>query len=173
MTFRWQDRIRKPDAWLLSFLKTHKVPFIIFGGAAVAFHGCRDDFYFDDIDVLLCPTETHSKNFALAVNAAARAAGKMVTTSFPPLQFAKLNEKMNLDPVQFHIDFITMFKPSVFNDYMRNAVGARIELMEVKVLALQDLIRLKQDAVESNYNRHINFTGDAQLIKQSASSRVV
>lgn len=149
------------------------MPFIIFGGAAVAFHGCRDDFYFDDIDVLLCPTETHSKNFALAVNAAARAAGKMVTASFPPLQFAKLNEKMNLDPVQFHIDFITMFKPSVFNDYMRNAVSARIELMEVKVLALQDLIRLKQDAVESNYNRHINFTGDAQLIKQSASSRAV
>ncbi len=173
MKFRWQDRIRKQDAWLLSFLKIHDVPFIIFGGAAVAYHGCRDDFYFDDIDVLLCPTEKHSKNFALAVNAAARAAGKLVTTSFPPMQFAKINVKLNLDYVQFRIDFITMFKPSVFNDYLKNAVSARVELMEVKVLSLRDLITLKHNAVESNYNRFLNFLGDAELIKQSANSELI
>lgn len=172
MTIRWQDRIRKPDSWLLSFLKTHKVPFIIFGGAAVAYHGCRDDFYFDDIDVLLCPTERHSKSFALAVNTAARAAGKVLTNSFPPLQFAKLNEKMNLDPVQFHIDFVTMFKPSEFNEYMSRAVSARIELMEVKVLSLGDVISLKHSAAEDNYNRSLWFSKDAELIKLRLHERI-
>ena len=117
----------------------------------------------------MCPTETHSKNFALAVNAAARAAGKIVTTSFPPLQFAKQNAKQNLDPVEFHIDFVTMFRPSEFSEFLRRSEIGRIGLMEVAVLSLEDMIKLKQRAFDSGQNRYLNYLGSAALIESNFS----
>ncbi len=172
MILRWQDRIRKQDAWLLSFLNMHKIPFVIFGGAAVAFHGCRVDYYFEDIDVLLCPTEANSRKFALAMNSAAKAAGKNVVGSFPPMQMAKMDTKFNLDVVEFKIDFVTMFKTSVFNDLMKGAVTARIGLLEVKVVSLQDAVWLKEKGVNDARVRLNYFAEDADRIKSSIAARV-
>lgn len=167
MTFRWQDRINKSDAWLLGFLKQYKVPFIIVSGAATSFYGCRDEGYFDDLDIDLSPSKSNSRRFAKAMDAMRLSSGVKLVSSFPEFLMAKPKVLFNLDKAQFNIDFVTSTSSLEFNERFAASTVATIDSMVIKISSSVDLIKQTELTVERLRTVLGHHLADVELVKSA------
>ena len=161
----WDSRIKQADAWLLGFLVKHDVPFVIVSGAATAFYGCRDDGFYDDLDLFLCPSEPNSILFGRAMDDAAKAAGRQVAGPFPPLYMARPNVRFTLDITQFSIDFNTTWDTVYFDEIFTTANNAKIGTMNVKIISVPKLIELTEIVLRNRLHNKENCARDVELLK--------
>ena len=168
MNLRWQERIKKSDAWVLSFLKQHEVPFIVVSGAAAAFHGCRDDCYFDDLDIDLSPSKSNSRRFANAMDNLARAAG-INTASFPVFLLAKPKVLFNLDKNQCNVDFYTSSSALEFNKRFSASTVSSIGSMAIRIASPVDLIQQIESRVSQLRETVAINLSDVESIKSCLS----
>lgn len=129
---------------LLRELQTHNVAFLIVGGAAVAFHGCRNETHFDEVDLLLDPT---TENAACAISALT-AAGLGVLFSIGNL--AKPRARVPVHTSEYDVDILTPRPDKIFADLLARSIPGELNDLSVRVIARCDLIVMKQIAVEES-----------------------
>jgi hypothetical protein len=126
---------------LLQHFAQAGVDFLVVGGAAVAFHACRDDGQYDDLDLLIEPS---LKNAQRVVNALS-AAGAPLAASAESL--ARPAIKVPVKNLQYWAELLTPRKGSDFNSIATSALLGMIGQQRVRIISRSDLIEMKEDAV--------------------------
>lgn len=165
----WESRIKPADIWLLGFLKQFEVPFIIVSGAATSYYGCRDEGYFDDLDIDLGPSKSNSRRFAKAMDAMGRSSGVKLASSFPEFLLAKPRVLFNLDKTQFNIDFVTSTSILEFNERFAASTVATIGSMTIKIASLADLIKQTELVIKWLSTVVATHRADVELVKTCIS----
>jgi hypothetical protein len=145
----WKEAVKAKRGFsFLRFLVGHRVEFMLMGGAAMAYHGLRnapDDF--DDLDILVSPSRSNAARFAEAMNAAASAAGKIVTQKFDPNLMAKQNAKFVPDRNELDCEFVAFLRPTDFASAFARAEHVSLALSRVPVMGIKDLLARKREAI--------------------------
>jgi hypothetical protein len=126
---------------LLQHFERAGVDFLVVGGAAVAFHGCRDDEQYDDLDLLIAPTIENSRRVADALVAA----GVPLAASAEAL--AKPAIQVPVKNLQYWAEILTPRKGFDFYCIAKSALPAMVGQQSVRVISRLDLIKMKEDAV--------------------------
>lgn len=127
------------NADFLKVIIRHEVDFMIVGGMAVAFHGCRDNSNVDDLDLLLDATPINSTKLSLALTELGLRAPKESNFLKPNLQMAIKSD--------FYLDILT--EPPEF-DYARarkRCANGLINGCDVQFVGKDDLILFKEITV--------------------------
>ncbi len=126
---------------LLQHFEQAGVDFVVVGGAAVAFHGCRIDGQFDDLDLLIAPTIENSRRVADALSAA----GVPLSSSAESL--AKPAIQLPVKTWQYWAEILTPRKGFDFGSMAKSALPATVGQQSVRVISRLDLIKMKEDVV--------------------------
>lgn len=129
------------NAKLLEHLRQASVEFLVVGGAAVAFHGCRDHGQFDDLDLLIAPTIENCRKIVDALSAA----GVPLTASAEAL--AKPAIQVPVKNWQYWAEILTPRKGFDFDSIARSALPGLVGEQPVRIISRADLIRMKEDVV--------------------------
>lgn len=138
------------NADFIRALNAESVEFIVVGGLAVAYHGCRDIFEVDDLDLMLCPEEMNIQRFISAL------AELGLRDSLSPSELAKANVQIPFKH-DFYLDILTPPPSMDFTVMYRSSIQARLNGNHIRVIDRQNLIALKRLAVESTtkvYEKH-------------------
>ena len=117
------------------------VDFLIVGGAAVAFHGCRHDGEYDDLDLLIAPSLENARRVVDALSAAgAPLAASAESLARPAIQVPVKN-------LQYWAELLTPKKGFDFNSIATSALPGMVGKQLVRIISRLDLIKMKEDAV--------------------------
>lgn len=121
------------------------VEFLIVGGTVVHFYGCRDDGQVDDLDLLLNPSLGNAQTF---VNSS-HSLGININWTVERLTQPKVQIPIKAD---FYLDIVTPKAGIKFSDLRERSEAARIGVVNVRVIGREDLIEMKQDAIDELEN---------------------
>lgn len=145
---------------LLQHLYQAGVEFLVVGGAAVAFHGCREGGQYDDLDLLIAPTTENAKKVADALVAA----GAPLSAS--PEALAKPAIRVPLKTWQYWAEILTPRKGVDFDGIARSALAGIVGQESVRVIARADLIKMKEEAAARLREDLCKHERDLQCLKQ-------
>jgi hypothetical protein len=148
------------NAKLLQHLHQAGVEFLVIGGAAVAFHGCREDGQYDDLDLLIAPTIENAKKVANALVAAG------VPLSASPETLAKPAIQVPVKTSQYWAEILTPRKGVNFDSIARSALAGMVGQQLVRVVSRPDLIKMKEDAAARLREDLCKHERDLQCLKQ-------
>jgi len=120
----------------------HEVDFLIVGGVAVQFYGCRDFREVDDLDLLLNPEIGNAHAFVHCLSTL------VVNVKFTAHQLTQPKVLLPIKVNDFYLDIITPKTGIQFPELSERSEGAHIGKADVRVIARDDLIKMKQDAIE-------------------------
>lgn len=126
---------------LLQHLHGAGVDFLVIGGAAVAFHGCREDGQYDDLDLLIAPTIENAKKVVNALIAAG------VPLSASPEGLAKPAMQVPVKTWQYWAEILTPRQGIDFDSIAQSALAGMVGQHSVRIVCHADLIKMKEDAV--------------------------
>jgi hypothetical protein len=129
------------NAKLLDHLHEAEVDFLVIGGAAVAFHGCRDDAQFDDLDLLIAPTIENTRKVVKALVAAG------VSLSASAEALAKPAVQVPVKNWQYWAEILTPRKGVDFDSLAKAALPGKVGQQSVRIASRTDLVKMKEDAV--------------------------
>jgi predicted nucleotidyltransferase len=155
----WYDRFNEHDISVLKALNENQVSFLIIGGTAVAFYGCREIHNVDDLDILIDPTIGNATKFVTAVTDVARNAGRPLSKVIDPLDMTKPKVQFPFKFTPFYCEFLTPANHVEFDHLMSRAQIAKVGFQEVHMVALSDLVAMKGDVVrdsQSTFEKHSN-----------------
>lgn len=148
------------------FLNFHRVEFMLMGGAALAYHGLRPTpDSFKDLDILINPTRSNAARFAEAMNAAAFAAGKIITQKFDPNLMAKQHAKFVPDRNELDCEFVAFLRPNQFDEALKRAESPSFSFMRVPVMGLKDLLARKNEAIQDQQRRLDEIQENLNVLK--------
>jgi predicted nucleotidyltransferase len=138
---------------LIQHLLSCNVEFLVVGGAAVAFYGCRSNDDVDDLDIMLRPTVENMNNFFKAADAFG------MTTPWTAEELAR--PAVHLPIKNFlYIDILTPPKQYDFQNLIDSSLTMLLNGYKVRVISKTDLIKLKQDTISSNGQNHAKHSKD-------------
>lgn len=139
-------------------------------GAAAAYHGLRDSWDdFSDLDILINPTEKNSARFAEAMELAAIATGKLVIEKFDKNLLVKHRARFSPDRESLDVDFVTFLRPNEFATALRRASVARIAMMPIPIMALEDMLPRSQENLQVRLNQVTVIERDLALLARAGS----
>lgn len=132
---------------LVRELNEHDVAFLLIGGAAVAFYGCRKKMHLDEIDILIDP---HPQNARRTIDAL-KAAG--IGVPFSTTDLAGPAKRVPIHTHEYEIDIITPRSGVLFPDLFGRSSSALLNDINVKVVSERDLVAMKRLAVQESSDR--------------------
>jgi predicted nucleotidyltransferase len=160
----WYENIGPNERWLLANLNTHGVPYLIHGGAAVAYYGGRKDNHFSDVDLFLPRNRSVSKRLKPAFEKAAEVTGFLTARAFD-LDKMVPGKAFALDKRAFKMDFLVLENATFEMMYARKTI-ARINLHEVSIASVQDVITFKMNALMNAQAKLDKHRHDIDVLKQ-------
>jgi predicted nucleotidyltransferase len=142
----WYWRIGQCDKEFLKGLLHRGVNFLIIGGTAVCFHGCRSVFDVDDLDLLIRPTLQDAKLVAETVDQVMLSCG-ISTSQIDVARLSKPKCQMPVKHTVFNTEFLTANSTQEFDLFFSRAFNTSFDLLSVKIIAIHDLIAMKQVAI--------------------------
>jgi predicted nucleotidyltransferase len=149
------------NADLLQRLTNNGVSFLLVGGAAVAFYGCRADRHLPELDILIDPA-IENTNRVMAVLSAAGLTISAQELAGPKKQ---LPVKLQL----FDMDILTPAADETFSAMVARAVEGTVNGNNVRVIGLTDLIAMKRSAASDTDTGEKHKLDLDCLIRQAAS----
>jgi predicted nucleotidyltransferase len=128
------------NADLLQRLIDSEVSFLLVGGAAVAFYGCRDDRYLPELDILIDPTIENAKR----VMAVLLAVGMQLWIGAKDLAGPK--KQLPVKQLLFDMDILTPAADETFSAMLARSVEGAVNGIAVRVMGRDDLIAMKRVA---------------------------
>jgi hypothetical protein len=117
------------------------VEYLVVGGLACVFYGCRDPFEVDDLDVMLNPTIENMELFLSALPSIG------VGAPATPERLAQPGVQVPLKALH-HIDALTPPKGIQFSDLSRHAQPAAVNGVALRVVGRDGLVALKRIAAQ-------------------------
>lgn len=126
---------------LLQHFAQAGVDFLVVGGAAVAFYGCRNHGQYDDLDLLIAPSLENTNRVVGALSAAgAPLAVSAELLARPAIQVPVKNW-------QYWAELLTPRTGFDFNSIAMSALAGMVGQQPVRIISRLDLIKMKEDAV--------------------------
>jgi len=125
---------------LLSKFIGSGVSFLLVGGAAVAFYGCREDAHLSELDILIDPALQNAER-AIAVLSAV---GMQIWIKAEELAGSK--KQLPVKQLLFDMDILTPAADENFSVMLARSADGTINGGAVKVIARDDLIAMKRIA---------------------------
>jgi hypothetical protein len=125
------------NADLLQRLTDGRASFLLVGGAAVAFYGCRDDRHLRELDILIDPTIENAKR-VMAVLSAAK-----VQLWIRDEDLAGPKKQLPVKQLLFDIDILTPAEDESFSAMLARSVEGTVNGNTVRVIGREDLIAMK------------------------------
>jgi predicted nucleotidyltransferase len=123
-------------------LKKMGAEFIVVGGLAVAFYGCRDEIRVEEIDIVINPTISNAtKIISLAIDFGYQ-------PRIHPQDLAGPKKQMPLKNWHHQIDVLTPSEDIIFEHLMSRSNEFFLGDTSVNVIGLNDLIAMKQIAAD-------------------------
>lgn len=117
------------------------VDFVVVGGAAVAFHGCRGFGQYDDLDLLIAPSIENARRVVDALSAA----GAPLSASAGAL--ARQAIQVPIKNLQYWAELLTPRGGFDFDSIKTSSLQGTVGQQPVRVISRADLIKMKEDAV--------------------------
>ena len=143
---------------LVRLFQQHGVRFIVVGGTAVAFYGCRDPLEVDDFDVLIDPTIANAERVLAAL------ASGFLRVPFDVEALARPRVQLPLKVLHCWADILTP-EHSEFDLLFMCSAQVRIGRFSVRVIGRSDLIAMKERAIESDRPAAGKHQRDLQCLK--------
>jgi predicted nucleotidyltransferase len=138
-------------------LVDHQVDFMVVGGLAMVFHGCRDAMNVDDLDLMLNPIEDNAERLIRSLS----------ELGFPVRWSATDLSKPNIQlPIKqnFYLDILTPPDGVDYDAMKQRSLPARLDNIPVHVVSREDLIALKRIAVARQENEIAKHKKDLQCL---------
>lgn len=121
----------------------NNVEYLIVGGVAVAFHGCRRTNDIHDLDILINPTIENSEKVYKSLSECG------VHCNDPSPELAKHKKQMPIKWGPYDIDILTPEKSIQFSDLLARSLHADVDGIKVRIIGKEDLITMKICAVST------------------------
>jgi predicted nucleotidyltransferase len=161
----WYQKFNEHDISIVRALNEKQVAFLIVGGTAVAFHGCRETHAIDDLDMLIDPTIENAKKFVGAVTEAARNSGLPLSKVIDPLDLIKPKVQFPFKFGAFYSEFLTPNSHEEFDHLMSRSHLTKIGIQKVNVVSLPDIIAMKVEAVRDSQNSFEKHSNDLERLR--------
>ena len=142
---------------LLEALNNHAVAFLIIGGVAVKFHGCREEF--DDLDIMIEPTVKNGSSFLDGI----RSLG--LHPHCTAQQLGHSNKQIPLKN-EYYADILTPPPGIDFQELYARGLNGYVNDIPVRFIALEDLIILKEIAVSHTQSELSKHQGDLDCLQK-------
>lgn len=139
-------------------LVDHRVDFLVVGGLAVVFHGCRDEMSVDDLDLMLNPSKDNAENFIACL------ANLGLSVTWSTQDFSKPNVQLPIKR-DFYLDILTPPANIEYEMLIRHALDAGLNKIPIKVVSREDLIALKRIAVKRQESEIVKHRSDLQCLE--------
>jgi predicted nucleotidyltransferase len=131
------------NADLLQRLTDGGVSFLLVGGAAVAFYGCRADRYLPELDILIDPAIENAER----VMAVLSAMGVQLWINAKDLAGPK--KQLPVKQLLFDMDILTPAADENFSAILAQSVEGMVNGNAVRVIGREDLIAMKRVAART------------------------
>lgn len=121
-------------------LVDHQVDFLVIGGLAVVFHGCRDAMAVDDLDLMLNPSKNNAQSFLDTLTRL----GLSAAWSVDELSKPNIHLPIKRD---FNLDVLTPPDGIDYEALKQRSSAARLNNISVQVVSREDLIALKRHTI--------------------------
>jgi predicted nucleotidyltransferase len=128
------------NADLLRKFTDQGVSFLLVGGGAVAFYGCRERSHLSELDILIDPTIENAKRIMVVLSAA----GIQLWITAEDLAGPK--KQLPVKQLLFDIDILTPAVDENFSAMLATSVQGKVGDIEVRVIGRDDLISMKRVA---------------------------
>ena len=129
---------------LLSKFSDGDVSFLLIGGAAVAFYGCREDLYLPELDILIDPAIQNAER----VMAVLSAVGMKLWIRAEDLAGPK--KQLPVKQLLFDMDILTPAAGENFSAMLARSMQGTVSGSAVRVIARDDLIAMKRVAANDH-----------------------
>jgi len=119
----------------------HKIEFLIVGGTAVAYYGCRNYDKVNDLDLMINPTQNNAERIINLLNSQGLKCNWTVDDVIMPNKHIPLKSF-------FDLDILTPPNQIDFNTLIMRSEDSFIESCRVKIISLNDLILIDKIALE-------------------------
>lgn len=130
------------NADLLSKFTNSGVSFLLVGGAAVAFYGCREDIHLSELDILIDPA-IHNAERVMAVLSAVG-----MQLWIRPEDLAGPKKQLPVKQLLFDMDILTPAADESFSAILARSAQGTVNGSAVRVIARDDLIAMKRVAAK-------------------------
>jgi hypothetical protein len=153
------------NANFVSHLIKNEVEFIVVGGIAVVYHGCRNPMEVDDLDILINPTLDNAERFIESLPEL------NLKPPFKATDIAKPKVQIPIKKI-YYLDVLTPPEGIEFVELMDRSLPAILNSLAVKVVSRPDLIALKKIAVqeEGSTEKHEKDLACLETANTSSSS---
>jgi predicted nucleotidyltransferase len=128
------------------------VDYLVVGGVAVAFYGCRQIDDIHDLDFLIDPTIENSEKVHKSLSEC------HIKCSDPPIKLARHKQQVAIKWGPYDIDILTPSKDIQFSDPSKRAVASTVDGIDMRFIGREDLIAMKiqaKNANDTNCDKHI------------------
>ena len=136
--------------------------FLVVGGAAVAVHGCRAPHEVDDLDLLIEPT---LENAELVVGVLPAGGAQAL---FEPIALTRPLQHIRIRGLQGRLDILTPGPGIRFRDLLERSIPAVHGQVPVRVIAVDDLISMKEVAVARDPTNRDKHQRDLDCLRAKA-----
>lgn len=128
----------------LQLCQSNRVGFLLIGGAAVAFHRCREEEGFDDIDLMPDPSKENAERLMRVFKLAG-----VTTDKFTAEDVQQPNTRITLKAPDYtyNLDILTPWAEWSYSEMEYRSELGRLGPLEVWILSKADLIRTKENVL--------------------------
>ena len=165
VVMEWYHRFNEHDISILIALNEKQVSFLIVGGAAVSFHGCREVHDIDDLDLLIDPTVENATKLVNVVTEIARCAGRPFTEIIDPANLTKPKVQFPFKFAPFYSEFLTPTSHMEFDQLMSRAHLTNVGFCNVHIVAISDIVAMKVETVRDSQNSLEKHSNDLECLR--------
>ena len=152
----------------LKFVKlcfANQVEFLLMGGAAVSFYGCREADGFDDIDLMPGPSRENSERLMSALKQA-----DVRINNFTVDELQQPNKRITLKPpsYNYNLDILTPRAEWSYADFQDRSEITMLVSVEMRVLSKADLIITKEWVVKFLESEAAKAPAKAEMLQVQA-----
>jgi hypothetical protein len=119
------------------------VEFLLIGGAAVRFYGCREGEKFDEIDLLISRAPENAERLIAALKEADVPVNFTVELPQRPNVLFKVKKHSH----GYNLDLLTLWEKYSYSDFRNRSEVTTLGDLQVQVVGKADLITMKRDIV--------------------------
>jgi len=139
--------IKANDLSIISALNDAGVRFIVIGGVAVQYFGCREWHDVDDLDLLIDSDLETAKKLVGALN------GLGASVHFSTETIARPANQLQIKRAPFYTDILTATSDQEFEVMFSNSVEETHQNVDIRIVSRSDLIAIKQATID-NLDKH-------------------
>jgi len=160
--------IRKPlhdmcitldDAKLLHTFIEEDVEFMVIGGVATQFYGCRKSDEVDDLDLLLNPTNQNVKKLCSAL------AKLNLNTPLDISHVINPRVQLRIKHPPYNTDLLSPSKEQNFTTVYENSIESNFKHHKARVISKDELIKMKVDVIKNTQDDLEKHNKDLDCLK--------